>query len=84
MEIDWSTCSSVRRELPFCSVIAVKPANTTRMPAITASTRRDWRLSRTSLPKVTTSENGISSSMYTSKKLLTPLGFSKGCEELAL
>ena len=44
VEIDWSTPSAVSFGLPFCSANIAKPANTTRIPAITASSSRGLAL----------------------------------------
>ena len=78
VEIDWSTPIAVSRGLPFCSANIVNPAKTMRMPAITARSSRDWRLSLTILPNITTTANGISSREKTSRKLLIAVGFSNG------
>src|SRR4051794_27309342 len=47
VEIDWSTPSAFSAGLPFCSANIVNPLISTRIPAITASNSRDWRLSFT-------------------------------------
>ena len=61
-----------------------KALNTIRIVAITAISTRPWLRSRTSRPKATTNENGISSNDQICRMLVMPFGLLNGCAELAL
>lgn len=62
----------VRATLPSHS----RPANDVRA--------QPWRRSPTTIPNVRVSANGMTSIRKTAQRFVNGVGFSKGCEELAL
>src|SRR4029077_18206318 len=86
-DVEVDTCDApvlTSAGLPCCSCQATTPKALIRMIPITAPSTIPCLTLPTQRPKVMVRPSGISRQLKISSEFVNPLGFSKGCAELAL